>query len=402
MNFISAAQILIPALIKLPVTICDNDFCVLEAFEKEFCFFPTLQPLYTAEGLHAFFDKKDGKQIYLLSDELDTYAAILKCDTAWVILGPFVCSVWQGHDARLLLAKHGLQEDFLLAYKRYRCTLPLFEQTCIVHIAELLIENTTQNRLPCGLEAISMETQTIAAMDVRIAYKFEETNVINQRYADEIRFIEAMSQGDTMRAMHLFEKFCDDTAIYHFATNRISDWIASAAITRTWVRLASVKAGLPPVVIDSISQEYAQQMHHAVDEAKILDLQRRFIFDFCEAIQKHNRISHSPYVKRAIEYIDTHLSQDITIHTLCKLNNITEKHFARLFSQETGKTVKQYLTQVRCERAAQLLEDSQLQVQEISRYVGYADNNYFSKVFKSTMGMTPQEYRKKKTFYATT
>ena len=45
-------------------------------------------------------------------------------------------------------------------------------------------------------------------------------------------------------------------------------------------------------------------------------------------------------------------------------------------------------------KAALLLKETALQVQEISNYVGYPDNNYFIKVFKKMYNMTPSEYRK--------
>ena len=57
-------------------------------------------------------------------------------------------------------------------------------------------------------------------------------------------------------------------------------------------------------------------------------------------------------------------------------------------------TVKEYLASRRCDIAAQLLIDSQASIQEIAGYVGYPDNNYFSKVFKANTGVTPQEYRR--------
>lgn len=62
-------------------------------------------------------------------------------------------------------------------------------------------------------------------------------------------------------------------------------------------------------------------------------------------------------------------------------------------------TVKQYMAKKRCEVAAELLLDSKLSVQQVGAYVGYADNNYFSKVFKANMGASPQDYRKKYNFY---
>ncbi len=401
MDLIEAAKLLIPALIKLPVTSWDGDLRVLEDFEKRFCFLPDRQPLYTAKGLGSFFAKKDGRKIYVSSDAMDTTAIIFKCGGSWVILGPFVCEAWQENSARILLAACKGQESAFLPYKLYRCRLPLLQQEYVVHIAALLLEADGAGSVSYELEAIDMEAQLTAAMDARIAHKHEEIEVVNQRYADEIQLIEAASQGDIVRTLQLFEKFGDEAAIYHFVPDRISDWTASAAITRTEIRLAAVKAGLPPAVIDSISQEYAQQMHYAVDEQRLRDLQRRFIIDLCSCIRKHQKTGYSPYVKRAVEYIDTHISQDITVHTLCELNHVTRKYFAKLFSQETGKTVKQYLMQVRCERAADLLQNSQLLIQEISHYVGYEDNNYFSKIFKATMGVSPLEYRRRKTFYTT-
>ena len=61
--------------------------------------------------------------------------------------------------------------------------------------------------------------------------------------------------------------------------------------------------------------------------------------------------------------------------------------------------MRQYIAQARCECAADLLENSQMLVQEVSHYVGYDDTNYFARVFKEIMGISPQEYRKKKSFY---
>lgn len=96
-----------------------------------------------------------------------------------------------------------------------------------------------------------------------------------------------------------------------------------------------------------------------------------------------------------MQYITLHLSEEIPVETLCQLSGISRRYFVELFGRETGQTVKQYISHARCRRAAELLANSSLQIQEISHYVGYEDNNYFAKVFKQVMGMTPQEYRRR-------
>ncbi len=52
------------------------------------------------------------------------------------------------------------------------------------------------------------------------------------------------------------------------------------------------------------------------------------------------------------------------------------------------------IRQLRCGQAARLLRETDTPIAEISAYVGYPDSNYFIKVFKKTLGMTPSEYRK--------
>ena len=54
---------------------------------------------------------------------------------------------------------------------------------------------------------------------------------------------------------------------------------------------------------------------------------------------------------------------------------------------------KEYMAKKRCSLAAELLLDTHVSVQEIASYVGYQDNNYFSKVFKNERGVSPLEYR---------
>ena len=64
--------------------------------------------------------------------------------------------------------------------------------------------------------------------------------------------------------------------------------------------------------------------------------------------------------------------------------------FLRIASQQCQ------IRRLRCQEAAQMLKKTDLPIQEISFYVGYPDNNYFVKVFRSEYGVTPTDYRSKK------
>ena len=64
-------------------------------------------------------------------------------------------------------------------------------------------------------------------------------------------------------------------------------------------------------------------------------------------------------------------------------------------SPAKAKTIGQYLTELRIEYSLKLLMDKQLKLYHIAEIVGYEDPNYFAKIFKRHVGMTPSEYREK-------
>jgi two-component system response regulator YesN len=73
--------------------------------------------------------------------------------------------------------------------------------------------------------------------------------------------------------------------------------------------------------------------------------------------------------------------------------NLSPSHFSTVFSQETGQTFKEYLTEVRIKRAKELLRSTTLKSFEISYQIGYSDPHYFSYVFRKHTGLSPTEYR---------
>ncbi|MCF0146468.1 MAG: response regulator [Eubacterium sp.] len=85
--------------------------------------------------------------------------------------------------------------------------------------------------------------------------------------------------------------------------------------------------------------------------------------------------------------------KDISEHVL-----FSTSYVCTLFKNETGQTLNQYITDYRIEKAKELLLDHRNRIGDISKEVGYADSNYFGKIFKKQVGMTPSEFREKTGF----
>lgn len=93
------------------------------------------------------------------------------------------------------------------------------------------------------------------------------------------------------------------------------------------------------------------------------------------------------------QYIRNNYMYDISMQDLARTMNYSEPYFCKLFKQCFNKNFTSYLTEYRVEEAKKMLEQPTVNVKDIGKAVGYADSNYFAKVFKRITGQSPTEYR---------
>ena len=100
-------------------------------------------------------------------------------------------------------------------------------------------------------------------------------------------------------------------------------------------------------------------------------------------------------LKLAVDFIDhNYMDEEISLNKAAHVANVSANHFSALFSQNMGQTFTEYLTDLRMNKAKELLRCTAMRSSEIAGEVGYKDAHYFSYLFKKTQGMTPSEYRK--------
>ncbi len=103
---------------------------------------------------------------------------------------------------------------------------------------------------------------------------------------------------------------------------------------------------------------------------------------------------HGLMIQQVHNYIDQHyMDANLSLNEVASQVNLSPSHFSTVFSQETGQTFKEYLTEARIRRAKELLRSTTLKSFEISYQIGYSDPHYFSYVFHKHTGLSPKEYR---------
>jgi two-component system response regulator YesN len=104
--------------------------------------------------------------------------------------------------------------------------------------------------------------------------------------------------------------------------------------------------------------------------------------------------TYSPRICRAIDYVKTHLSADLSARNLGTFLGISPNYFSALFKQETGLSFNGFVNRTRLEGAVYLLEHTDERIFEIAAHTGFRDAVYFSQVFRKTYGRSPSRYRR--------
>jgi len=98
-------------------------------------------------------------------------------------------------------------------------------------------------------------------------------------------------------------------------------------------------------------------------------------------------------VGRVTAHIRRHLDQDLEIQTLADIAGMSRAHFSRTFHGVEGMAPSEFVLRERMQLSARLLVNGQLSIKAIASACGFADPNYFAKVFRRTFSISPSEFR---------
>ena len=99
-------------------------------------------------------------------------------------------------------------------------------------------------------------------------------------------------------------------------------------------------------------------------------------------------------IKLAVDYINENCSKKIILDDVAAHVFLNRSYLSQLFKKEMGISFGDYLEKVRIDRAKQLIRSSTKSMSEIAGFVGFSNQNYFTKVFKKVTGVSPLKYKK--------
>lgn len=215
--------------------------------------------------------------------------------------------------------------------------------------------------------------------------------MLEQRYESENRILEAVSRGDdeaAIQAMHQHSRFTYggrfEGTLYQQKNKMI--------IFNTLLRKAIEPSKVHPYYIDAISSKYARIIEDA-DEIPN-EMMWQMVRDYCAYVRRYSLKEYSPAVQKVMNYVNLNVAEPLTLKSLAAMCFISPSYLSALFKQETGTTLIDYINTQRVNRAAQLLVQNNHTIAAVAEEVGILDVNYFTKIFKKTLGVTPTRYRR--------
>lgn len=164
----------------------------------------------------------------------------------------------------------------------------------------------------------------------------------------------------------------------------------------TLVTRAAIRGGLNREQALTLSDLYIQKAELMTDVLSLTRLNAQMVLDFTKRVEAEKAgIHHSKLVRQARDYILAHIGEAITTEQLAKELGMNRTYLCKLFAEETGLTIHQYVTGIKMEEAKRLMDITPKSIAEIAEYLGYSSQSYFQRVFKGYSAVTPGAYKAK-------
>ena len=135
----------------------------------------------------------------------------------------------------------------------------------------------------------------------------------------------------------------------------------------------------------------------SLDDKKLIkDFAQTFLLECTAAISTVRKTDTNPIIKKVCDYVEEKLSEDISLEMAADFAGVSSFYLSKLSKEEKGETFINYVSDKRLEKSCQLLAQTELSIKEITAAIGYNDQNYYSRIFKTKYGLSPKEYRKEK------
>lgn len=345
-------------------------------------------------------NKTPGK-LCCITDSYHIYTCVIPLSKdSFITLGPYLLEKPSHAFINQISTKNKIPISMIPSLRHFYNQMPILSHIRIQSISQTLLSFA---ELSCQSEFIIYNVEQEQANGenwIQIQEKFltEYENILEEKYQNDLNLCHNLLKGDADSCIQNMRYKNSTFAPLDSQKGDSFNHIIYSYVFNILYRIISYRAGVPAIYI----QELQDKWNHRINNRHLYSKSDQYDYDmiasYCMLIQKKSFQSYSPYVRTTLRYIDTHLSMPITIKNLSDHVHVSEGYLSHLFHKEVGETILNYINRKRITNSLSLLKNRTMKIQDICICIGIEDANYYSRLFKKYMGISPREYQNRQEF----
>jgi len=239
----------------------------------------------------------------------------------------------------------------------------------------------------------ALTTQSLLSEQIQSLKSKPDELVQSYPFEKEMELQEAIRWGDRRAAQRVMNELLG--LIYFTAGSSIERINFRVMELISLLSRAAVQGGGPQEEILEMSFRFQREVVHYTTIEGMSQWLSKVLHQFTDLVFASKDEEYGSVIARSIRYIRNNYREKITLEETAQEVSLSPNYFSRIFNEKMNLSFSAYVNRLRVEQAQKLLLNTSLPIVEIAGLVGFEEQSYFSKVFKSITHLSPGQYRKR-------
>ena len=369
-------------------------FCMPEQNELTYPPFQYLQELFSGS-----------ERITYCTTEYGIMFCSLKVDSSenrHLVFGPVTTVPYSDSDLQHLYKDYMVSNDNRSDFNSFLRQIPCLSlssllKKCIflnycLHEEQLSLEDLTS----VGQAVSGNDVTSDASLLLEETYQKKENEQHNQTYILEEQLLRLVRTGDCEG----FKRFAYSESNFHIGvtgSTALRQLKNNIIITTTLCTRAAIEGGLDYDTAYQLSDYFIQSSERLTSADRLTDLLGKVSYTFAEKVaQSKTPVSTDERMQKAIRYIQQNVNQHLTVGDVADYVGFSKSYFSAYFKKTLGFSVSALILRCKLEEGRELLQYTDKSISTISEFLCFSSQSHFHTAFRKQFGMTPNEYRRKR------
>ena len=310
-----------------------------------------------------------------------------------LFIGPFITETTNYNFMSRILKDNNFPIATIQAIETYYQAIPHTDEDTVIHTLQTLLAHIIPNFVPNNIETVnfSSDNEIKLATDTSFSQSFMR-ELYDNYVSIHNSIFEQIGQNNHEETSQSLYTYLSQIGLLH--ENNITRLKYMLHKFNAKCEYAVLQKKVHYFYIERTFLSFEQKIQKEYSCDRLIALHYEMIRKYGLVVRNHSLEQYSYNVRKAINYINLHLQEPLSLSYIADIIDKNSSFLSNQFKKETGKTITSFIHERRIEAAIHLFNTSELNIQEVAEQVGILELNYFSKLFKKQIGMSPSEYKK--------